>query len=91
MAASSPIDHQPHQFIFTAFCGQHCADQPAIAEHSHALRDAEHLTQPVRDIDDADTLRSQALDDLEQPLRLLVTQGGGRLLEARMRTPCLAP
>ena len=44
------------------------------------VRKVEHLPQPVRHIQDRDSVRLKAPDDLEKALRILKVQSRGRLI-----------
>ncbi len=64
---------------------RHLADRPgpdlhAVAEHGHSVGQREDLRQPMADIDDADSAAAQAADHLEQPTRVGIGQGSGRLV-----------
>ena len=56
------------------------ADGLAVAQHGDAIGDRENFFEPVRDVDDADLLRLEARDDLEQPLHFGLAQGRRRLV-----------
>ena len=53
----------------------------AVAEHGHAIGDAEHLRQAVRDVDDASAFAGEPLDDGKHALDLAVGERRGRLVE----------
>ncbi len=50
-------------------------DVAAVAQHRHAMADAEHLVHPVRDVDDGYALRCQAGDRGEELADFPLTQG----------------
>ena len=51
-----------------------------IAHHHHAIGQGLHLTESVRDVDDADALRAQIAHDAEQRLGFMLRQAARRLV-----------
>ena len=60
---------------------RHRRDRLSAAERRDPVGDLEHLVQLVRDEDDRRALPRQRADDLEELVRLLRRQHGGRLVE----------
>ena len=56
-------------------------DDLPVLHHGHAVGDAQHFFEPVRNIDDADALGAQPRDDLVQPFGVLRREHGRRLVE----------
>ena len=52
----------------------------AVREHRHAVADAADLVEPVRDVDDADALRGEPANDLEQRADLAFVEDRRRLV-----------
>ncbi len=52
-----------------------------VAQDVHAVGDAGHLVEPMRDVDDRDAAIAKTVDERKQPLDLLVRQSGRRLVE----------
>ncbi len=74
------IGHEPDQLR-----GGHVGDVArrhvaAVAQHRHAMADAEHLVHPVRDVDDRHAARCQARDRGEQLADFPLAQGRCRLV-----------
>ena len=57
------------------------ADQLAVPQHGDRVGDLPDLLEAVGDIDDDHSLVPQGADDLEQALRLVVSQGAGGLVQ----------
>jgi hypothetical protein len=74
-------DHALHQFFFTHTGHGAHIDQPAIAQHGHAVGDALQLLEPVRHVDDGHTARLQQIDLLEEVRGFARRQHGGGLVE----------
>ena len=53
----------------------------AVAQHGEAVRDRLDLFEEVADVDDRDAARLQPLHQVEQPLRVFLRRGAGRLVE----------
>ena len=56
-------------------------DAQAVAQHRHAIAELEDLVEPVRDEDDAPTLRDELARRPEHPLDLRLAERRGRLVE----------
>ena len=75
-----PADQQAHE-LAPAARWRGSRRRPPVAQHRHAVGDARHFFQAVRDIDDADAaLGACVAHHLEQPLGLRRGQRRGRLV-----------
>ena len=74
-------DHQARQAALGGALGRHRVDLLAAPQHRHAVGDVEHLVELVRDEHDRRAVLGQRAQHLEQVLRLLRRQHGGRLVE----------
>ena len=74
-------DHQRGQAALGGALGRHRVDPLAAPQDGHAVGDVEHLVELVRDEDDRRPARRQRAQHLEQVLRLLRGEHGGRLVE----------
>ena len=66
--------------------GRRISDQlrrhpPSIAEHSDAVRDAEHLVEPMADVDDAEAFGAEAAEHAEEPGHVGLRQRRCRLVK----------
>ena len=61
--------------------GREGADPQPVAQHADAVGDAQHLAEPVRDVQHRLAVAAQAFDDREQPLGVVARQRRGRLVE----------
>lgn len=57
------------------------ARNTAVAQHHHAVRDLEHLIEPVRNVDHADAVFAQTPERTKQAYHLVGRQTRGRLIE----------
>ena len=77
-----PADHGLNDFRFGELRRRPFRDQPPVAQHRHAIRQIPHFAHPVRNIDDADAVVvPEPPHHAEEPLRLLLGQGRGRLVQ----------
>ena len=74
-------DHQRGQRALGRALGRHRVDLLAAPQDGHAVGDVEHLVELVRDEDDRRAALRQRAQHLEQVLRLLGGEHGGRLVE----------
>ena len=74
-------DHRAGERRLGRALAGHRLDLLAAAQHGDPVGDLEHLVQLVADEDDRLPVRLQAADDLEELVRLLRRQHGGRLVE----------
>ena len=74
-------DHEPREALLGRALPRDGLDRLAAPEHGDPVGDLEHLVQLVRDEDDRLPLGLERLDDLEELLRLLRREHGGRLVE----------
>ena len=74
-------DHQRREARLRRALRRQGLDQLAAPEHGDPVGDLEHLVELVRDEDDRLAALGEAADDLEELLRLLRGQHGGRLVE----------
>src|SRR5580704_4671068 len=58
---------------------------PAIPQHRHLRGQAQHFVETVRDVQDADPVLPDLVQDAEQRLALRRRQGAGRLVEHEQR------
>ena len=70
-------DHQLDQAGLVDCVGRAGADAFAVAEDRHAVGEAEDLIEPVGNVDDADAVRAQLGDYLEEQFLLALGEGGG--------------
>ena len=85
-------DHQlDHGVVADLLPGQF-AGVFAIAQNGDPVCKLHHLTQPVGNVNDADPLRAQIVNDLEKPLALSLREAGSRLVhddDPRVDRQCL--
>ena len=74
-----PPDQKADEFRLRRAGGGDAGDL-AVAQHRHAVGDARHFLEPVRDIDDADAAPRDLAHDRKQPLDLGRGQRRGRLV-----------
>ena len=74
-------DHHVGQGLLIGVLRLHVADVFALAEDGDAVGDREHLMQLVRDDDEGFAVGLHVAHDLEQLVRLLRRENGGRLVE----------
>ena len=79
--AEASAEHHLHQMRAVDLIGAARAHQFAIAQHRDAVADLEHLTEPVRDVDDRLAFGFQRTQCIEDPFDLDVGQRRGRLVE----------
>ena len=77
MAADHPLD----DLVLAGLAGPEGARGAAILEHRDPVRDGEYLVEPVRHEDDAQPLRAQPRQELEESLGLEAAEAGRRLVE----------
>ena len=73
--------HHIRQGLLVGVLGGHVTDIFALAEHRHPVGDIQHLMELVGDDDEGLTVRLHVPHDLEQLVRLLRRQDGGRLVQ----------
>ncbi len=73
-------DHHPDDPFRRQLVARDRADDDAIAEHRDAVGEARDLRQAVADIDDGKSAFAQLDDEIEQPLRFMRGERGGRLV-----------
>ena len=76
-----PPDHGGDQAMGVEFRAGVFADEPAIAQHGHAIADLVHLVEKMRDEQDRDAAIAQSPEELEQRLDLVRIQARGRFVE----------
>ena len=74
-------DHHVDDVVLCAFLGDQRADVAAVAHDADPVRDDFDLIHPVGNVYDAQLLRPQIPDDLEQLVDLRLRQRGGRLVK----------
>ena len=60
-----PAGHQPHQLLLGGV-GRHRGDITAVAQHRDAIADAPDLVHAMGDVDDADAIAPDLLDQAKQ-------------------------
>ena len=75
-----PDDHR-HQSVGRRRRHAGRADLAAIAQHRHPVGKAEHLIEPMRHINDAETAFAQTVQRIEKSPHIRLGQGCGRLVE----------
>ena len=84
--------HHIRQGLLVGVLGGHVADILALAEHRHPVGDVQHLMELVGDDDEGLAVRLHVPHDLEQLVRLLRRQDGGRLVQDQnIRAPDTGP
>ncbi len=73
--------HHIRQGLLVGVLGSHIADILALAEHRHPVGHLQHLVELVGDDDERLAVRLHVPHDLEQLIRLLRRQDGGRLVQ----------
>ncbi len=74
-------DHQRDELVVRHRRRLAHAGHATVLHYGHAVGDLEDLRHAVRDVDDGDALRREALDDAEEVAPLVDGQRGGRLVE----------
>ncbi len=74
------IRHQTHELGDAHLADRSRRDVSPITEHGDAAADAEHLVEPVRDVDDRHAPRRQTLDQRKQLRHFPARQRRGRLV-----------
>ena len=69
-----------HGLVAVDLPGRARADQPSVAQHGDAARDAINLLHAVADEHHRDAVGLKARHDPEQPLDLALRKRGGRLI-----------
>jgi hypothetical protein len=67
-------DHELDQVIRRGARGQAGRDRRTLAQHGHPVADASDLVESMRDVDHADAFISEASDDVEEGLDLVVVE-----------------
>ena len=73
--------HGGHQAARVELAAGVFADEPAVAQHRHAIADLVHLVEEVRDEQDGDALVAQPADQREQRLHFVGVEARGGLVE----------
>ena len=74
-------DHHRDEVAHVGLRHRPGGDVAAVAEDGDAVAEAEDLLHAVRDVDDAEALRTEAADHLEEEVGLALGERGGRLVE----------
>ena len=74
-------DHHAHQAVWIEVTSGRRGDDPPVLHHGHAVGDLEDFVEAMRDVDEGDTIRGQAADDVEEALQLGIAQDRGGLVE----------
>ncbi len=74
-------DHHGDDVIFAHARRRTGGNVLTVADDADGVGDRLHLIQLVRNVDTGDAVFTQIADDTEQHLRLLLGQGGGRLIQ----------
>ena len=80
-----PAGHQPDQLVLVRRPGVARRHIAAVAQHRDAVADPADLLHAVGDVDDADAVRLDLVDQGEELLGLAVGERGGRLVEDEHR------
>ena len=83
--ADLTIGHQAHELGDGGPSQRLRGDEPAVAQHGDGLADPVDLVEPVRDVDDGDAARVEALDEREQLIDLARRQRRRRLVHHQHR------
>ena len=78
--AQRPAEHRAQQGLLGLVGRVRRADDAAVAEDGHLLREVEYLPQEMRDQDDRRARPGEPADDLVQPDRVRAGQGGRGLV-----------
>ena len=78
--AQGSADHHLHGLVAVDLSGRSRADQPSVAQHGDAARDAINLLHAVADEHHRDAVGLKARHHPEQPLDLALRKCGGRLI-----------
>ncbi len=73
-------DHVADEAVLGDFGDRLRRDVPAVAQHGHAVGDAEDLVEPVGDVEHGDPALLQRAGDRQQPVDLVRRQRRGRLV-----------
>ena len=73
-------DHELDELVGRRRRGQARSRRAPVREHGDAVADAPDLVEAVRDVDDADTLRREPANHVEERLDLALVEDRGRLV-----------
>ena len=76
-----PAGHQLDELLIARFLDGDGVDVHPVAQHGDAVADPLDLVHPVGDVDDADAIGLDLLDQPEQPVGLAFRERRGRLVE----------
>src|SRR6218665_2789533 len=80
-ASAGMADHRLRQLARRRGLCRPLGDQPALAQHGHAVRDAQHFGELVADEDDGQALRHHLRQRVEQRLAFLRREHGRGLVQ----------
>ena len=83
--ADVAIGHQPHEIGDRRVGKRQGRDAAAVAHDRDAIADAEHLVEPMGDVDNGDAARGESLDQREQLIDLARRQRRRRLVHHEHR------
>ena len=65
-----PADHEPHHRLMADFLPLERPGVAAVTQHCHAVGNLLNFPEPMRDVENADSVPPQVAHDAEEPLRL---------------------